>query len=410
MIVSSKQLLSLTASVILVVNDSCTAFVQPPHFGISVRQTTTVSSTVQGLEKVDTSTVPEEESTFVRAPLKYLGPYPALGLRFPNLATAAQRARNVSGIALDFILDTAANTNTINGQVAQELQLEVVGEALPGIGSSGVMSGGHTYNLGDTQLEGSMAPVTGENEDDMEPFLFMQNLTASALPVASPASAGLLSLAFLYCFEGGVEFNWGRPERISDGQLVDPPSVTFFAEKDSSSQKAIEGMSRVKIEPIPLTQLPFVMLKINGAEIPALLDTGSPVTVLNSQAAHQAGIETISLPSSDSKNPFAAVANRLKEAQAMAKAAAEGKVLTIAGMNGPVNLLKSLEPTEISVVDVNGEMVSIGTSHVFVGDIPGLVALNGIGVDAPPAIVLGMDVLRRRPKMILRAQDNEVYF
>jgi hypothetical protein len=386
------------------------AFVVQPKFGVARGQTKVLStSAIDALEEIVSAlSTSEEESTAIRAPLKYLGPYPALGLRFPNLATASQRAKNVTGISLDYVLDTAANTNTINGQVAQELQLEIVGEALPGVGSSGTMAGGHTYSLGDTQLEG----IYQQTEDGKnEPFLFMQNLTASALPVASPASAGLLSLAFLYCFEGGVEFNWGSPNSMGDGMMAEPPSVTFFSEKDALANKAIEGMSRIKIENIPVTQLPSIMLNINGVEIRALLDTGSPVTVLNSQAAAQAGIETITLPSqsSDSKNPFAAVANRFKEAQAISKATAEGNVLTIAGMNGPVYLLKSTEATEISAIgDVS--KVSFGKTNVYVGDIPGLAALNGIGVDAPPAVVLGMDVLRTKPKMILRAQDNEVYF
>jgi hypothetical protein len=393
----------------LVVGEPGNAFVQP-KFGAARRRTQVLSTNAVDEEIVPVSVPPtnEEESTAVRAPLKFLGPYPTLGLRFPNLATASQREKNVTGISLDFILDTAANTNTINAQVANELQLEIVGEALPGVGSSGTMAGGHTYNLGDSQLEG----IFQQTEDDKnQPFLFMQNLTASALPVASPASAGLLSLAFLYCFEGGVEFNWGSPNSMEDGKMAEPPSVTFFGEKDALANKAIEGMTRVKIENMPVTQLPSIMLSINGVEIPALLDTGSPVTVLNSQAAARAGIKTISLPSqsSESKNPFTAIADRFKEARAISKAAAEGNVLTIAGMNGPINLLKSTEAPAIFAIGEDSN-VSFGKTNIFVGDIPGLAALNGIGVDAPPAVVLGMDVLRTKAKMTLRAQDNEVYF
>lgn len=388
-----------------------------PQFGVARQQTRALStSVVDGSEEIipAQSMSEEEESPTIRAPLKYLGPYPALGLRFPTLATASQRAKNATGIALDFVLDTAANVNTINGQVAQELQLEIIGQALPGVGSFGTMAGGNTFNLGDTQLEGVFQQTPDDDDDDgkNEPILFMQNLTASALPVASPASAGLLSLAFFYCFEGGVEFDWGSPSSMEDGMTANPPSVTFYGEKDRLANKAIEGMSRVKIESIPVTQLPSIMLKINGVEIPALLDTGSPVTVLNSQAAAQTGIKTISLPSSESsKNPFAAVANRFKEAQAIAKAAADGDLLTISGMHGPVNLLKSTEAPEISAIgDDDSDDVLFGKKRIFVGDIPGLAALNGLGVDAPPAVVLGMDVLQTKPKMILRAQDNEVYF
>jgi hypothetical protein len=56
------------------------------------------------------------------------------------------------------------------------------------------------------------------------------------------------------------------------------------------------------------------------------------------------------------------------------------------------------------------EIVDFGEGHIYVGDLPGLAAMNAIGVEAPPAVVLGMDVLRTKTKMLLRARNNEVYF
>jgi len=53
----------------------------------------------------------------LRSPLRWIGPYPALALCFPELSTMAQVARGEKGVTLDFVLDTAANTNTINAQV-----------------------------------------------------------------------------------------------------------------------------------------------------------------------------------------------------------------------------------------------------------------------------------------------------
>lgn len=170
-------------------------------------------------------------------------------------------------------------------------------------------------------------------------------------------------------------------------------------------------MTRVPIDPIPVTQLPSVMLNINGLKVPALLDTGSPITVLNSQAAKQAGIETIRFPSEGDKksnNPFARFANRFKNAEAAAKAASNGDLLTVAGSDGqPTNLLKSISTVGLSISCDDSENVSFGSGHIYIGDIPGLAA---IGVDFPPAVVLGMDVLRKRPKMFLRARNQEVYF
>ena len=397
---------------LLSILSSSAGFLQPPPTGVrSLLVEHRQLWSVRNDDLSSTSPSQERDDTVVRATLKYLGPYPAVGFRFPQLATSAQRARGVSGVALDFLLDTAANTNTINRQIAEELQLEIVGQALPGIGSSGAISGGNTYVLGDTELEGVIP--AGASNSESGSFVFMQNLTASALPVASPASAGLMSLAFFYCFKGGVEFSWGLSYGEEDGIATpNPPSIAFYAEKGPMAASAVRGLSKVKIDPIPVTQLPSITLKINGIEIPALLDTGSPITVLNSQAAKQAGIQTaVSLPrqKEESENPFAAISRRLKEAQAMSQAAADGNILAIAGPNGPVNLLRSASPVAIEAVGED-DIASFGSARIYVGDIPGLMALNGIGVDAPPAVVLGMDVLTKRPKMFLRAQDNEVYF
>lgn len=375
------------------------AFVQPPAFASKIHHP--VTSISSSSTETETYAAKPKEITSIRVPLKFAGPYPTLGLRFPALATKNQKSQNLTGISLDFVLDTAANTNTINAQVASELELEVVGEALPGVGSAGAISGGKTFMLGDSELEG-----TGK-----EPFTFMQNLTASALPIASPAAAGLLSLPFFYCFEGGVEFSWG-PQSLEDGMVADSASITFHGDKDRNLEDILSDLTRVPIEAVPVTQLPSIMLKINGVEIPALLDTGSPITVLNSQAAQRAGIDAITVPSQPEKsnNPFASVANRFKAAQATAKAAANGDLVTIAGTNGqPTTLLKSASATEIFVPG-DSQDVSFGDSKIYVGDIPGLAALNGIGVDSPPAAILGMDVLRKRPKMVLRARDQEVYF
>ena len=380
-----------TASLFLLGNAHGFLSSSPAVFG--VRSNQALSSTLVAEHKIDTiSDTDPEPSTAVRAPLKWLGPYPALALRFPDLATSSQRERDAIGISLDFVLDTAANTNTINAQVSAELGLEVVGAALPGVGAGGAMDGGKTYLLGECELEGL--------SKEEEPFTFMTGLTASALPMASPASAGLLSLAFLQSFQGGVEFAWGQAE---DGKITEMPSVTFHGDNDSID----DSLQRATITRVPVTQLPTVMVKVNGVEMPALLDTGSPVTVLNARAAKAAGIETIDVPSMDEQqNPFTKIANNFKIAQA----AGRGDILQLASSNGqPVNLLKSKDQIDVAVVGVDDE-ISFGASNIFVGDLPGLAALNGIGVDSPPAVVLGMDVIRKRSKMLLRAQQDEVYF
>merc|ERR1719453_1109132 len=136
------------------------------------------------------------------APLRWAGPYPALALRFPELATAAQKERGERGVTLDFVVDTAASVNTISAPVASELALRRVGAAPDGVGAGGALAGGDIFALGECELGDKPAA---------ERFTFMTGLTAAALQVASPANAGILGVAFLNCFPGGVEFRWGDP-------------------------------------------------------------------------------------------------------------------------------------------------------------------------------------------------------
>merc|ERR1712232_1093198 len=102
-------------------------------------------------------------------------------------------------------------------------------------------------------------------------------------------------------------------------------------------------------------------------------------------------------------------------------------ILMIGGIDGKTaNLYRSVGTSpSISLVGSSGEDVPLlsrrdnnnnnnnddnsSSGKVYVGNIPGLAALNGIGVDSPPAVVLGLDVLRRRPTMIFRPRQNELY-
>jgi len=334
-------------------------------------------------------------------------------LRFPGLATASQKSRNVTGISLDFVLDTAANTNTINAQVASELELEKVGEAPGGVGAAGGLMGGDTFLLGDAEL-GIQRESDDKDEVD-DNFIFMQGLTASALPVASPAAAGLLSLSFFYCFEGGVEFVWGDQTTL--------PSITFYG---SNTHLNVNGMARVPFESLPVSLLPSVTISINGVEMPALFDTGSPITVLNAKAAEAAGIDTaiaLTEPTDDKDsgwNPFSKIKATFQQAQELATATSRGDVLTIMGSDGnPVRLVKSKDPQTLSLKaetfdaparqKEDKQYATVGQTHCYIGDLPGLAALGGLGDAAPPAAVLGMDFLRLRPRMVFRAQQKEVY-
>mmetsp|Transcript_30101 Transcript_30101/g.71624 ORF Transcript_30101/g.71624 Transcript_30101/m.71624 type:complete len:353 (+) Transcript_30101:94-1152(+) len=350
-----------------------------------------------------------DNDSVIRSPLRFLGPYPTVPLKFPRLSTPSQREKDLSGISLDFVLDTAANVNTLNAQVAKELNLEAVGEVPGGYGAAGEIAGAETYMLGDCSLDLS---VLGEkkcdDEDEQEDEIFMQGLTASALPVASPAAAGLLGLAFFYCFEGGVEMVW-QPNEESP-----TPSITFHG---SIAHLNTSGLSCIQYESLPVSLLPSVTICINGVEIPALFDTGSPITCINKQAAEAAGIEpAVSLDEFDDEdggansnwNPFAKITANVKAAQKVAQAASQGQLLTLAGGDGPVQLIRSKSSEKIDIRTKDG-VTDLAESQLFIGDIPGLQALGGLGGDAPPAAVLGMDIIARRPRVIFRARQNQIY-
>ena len=352
----------------------------------------------------------DEEVMALRAPLRWIGPYPALALSFPGLSSPAQKARQLSGdasasgVTLDFVLDTAANTNTINAQVAGPtsqggLELDQCGAIQDGVGAAGVIGGGATYMLGAAELA---------DLPKRERIVFISGVTATALPIAAPAAAGLLGISFLNSFAGGVEFCWGAGGRGgvgagSDGSAIggsegaagasEPASITFYGDATGTqAARAAAGLSGVPITQLSGSGLPSVAVRVNGVELPALLDTGSPITVLNAAAASAAAVEYTPLGSPEGQNPFARLALGVKAAQATAR----GDVLTVGGQSGPVQLVRAQRPTTISL----GRDLELGADcQPYVGDLPGLAALDGLGASAGPAIVLGTDVLCKRPRM-----------
>ena len=287
------------------------------------------------------------------------------------------------------MLDTAANTNTINAAVAQQLNLLQVGDVAGGTGAAGAIGGGATFLLGTCEL-GDLPK--------QERFEFLSGLTASALPIASPAAAGLLGVAFLDSFPGGVEFSWGATGKADEGEVGNPPSVTFYGDMQGVEQ-VTAGLTRIEVLRLPASLLPCVSLRVNGVAMRALLDTGSPITVLNAAAAAASGVSTTPVEGAGGGgggNPFSRLAASFKSAQAVAR----GDVLSIMGANGqPTQLIRSL-PAAMSVCSATeegaGGEVAFGSATFYVGDIPGLAALDGLGAAAGPAALLGMDVLRRR--------------
>ena len=332
-----------------------------------------------------------EELVAVRAPLRMLGPYPVLSLRFPAMPAPEQfkdqqKETGERGVALDFVVDTAANVNTINAKLAANLGLAAVGFDEGGVSAAGALAGGATYMLGTAQLN---------DLPKAERVDILSNLTASALPVASPSGAGLLGIGFLFAFPGGVEFCWGDATAAAAGGPDGGATLTMFGDL-CGTDSVTEGLSEVPVRQLE-SGLLCVTMRVNGVEIPSLLDTGSPITVLNAAAARAAGIE-MPEPQDTGMNPIA----KAKAAMEAAAAMASGEVAMIGGADGPVTLRKIPTKAPIALGDAE-----IGSGRPYVGEIPGLAALGGLGADAGPAAVLGSDVLRQRKRLVLR--DEKVY-
>jgi hypothetical protein len=225
---------------------------------------------------------------------------------------------------------------------------------------------------------------------------FMSGVTVTALPVATPAAAGLLGTAFLNCFPGGVEFRWGPwGTQPPPGAVVtvdtEPPTIAFYGDETGTATRRA-WLTAVPVKQLPESLLPTVMLNINGIDIPALLDTGSPITVLNPAAALASGLQQggSASDSDASKNPFAFISNTVQKW----KAGISQDTLTIAGQDGPVQLLRA------SSTEVKLGSVSFGDdTRPYIGEVPGLAKLNGLGADVGPAAILGTDVLCRRPSL-----------
>jgi len=321
-------------------------------------------------EHNETTDEPAPLITGVVAPLKNVGPYPCLRLCFPNLG---------QGVSLDFLLDTGANVNSIDTRRVQELGMPMVASSkdLPfveSVGVGGSSAPGDIYQLGDCCLDGLPADQS---------FTFMRNLTAASLPIATPVGDGLLGLGFMFSFPAGVEFDW-------HGTNGDPPTMIFYY-GSTISKEVIKGMTQIPLERLA-GQILSLKVYVNGVKFPALLDTGSPITVLNPQAAKEAGIDIVKETTLEHKKQKQTVGDN---------------ILMVGGVDGGrVELHRSASPVSVSA----GQNVSMGEGYVYVGDLPGLALVGGLGDTAPPAVVLGLDYLRRTYRMILCVSENEVWF
>lgn len=312
----------------------------------------------------------------VVAPLKYTGQsnYPTLNLQFPELDQVMDDG-SVQGVSLDFVMDTGANVNTVEGMVVDSYSLPVAISAQE-LGAAGAAGMGGSFpacdihTLGTCKL-GGMPPGSD--------FDFMYGLTAARMPDSLPyrVANGLLGLTFFLSFPAGVELDWYG----TDG---DPPTCIFYY-GDATPPDALKNMVGVPLERLPV-QIMSLVIEVNGVPVKAILDTGSPNTILTPEAAYRCGIEVYS----DNMAP-----DDLPLRQQVVGA-------TAMGIDGNVfNLARS-----VNDVGVTAGGASLGATPIFVGNLPGLEILNQFGMEYPPEAILGLDFLQRAYRIIVKIGDE----
>jgi len=309
----------------------------------------------------------------VVAPLLKIGPYPCLELRFPNL---------VNEPVWTFLLDTGANVNSIQASLVEQYKLERMPQDLHLLGSVGLggtlAAPGDLVKLGDAQLHGL--------PNDQDNIIFMTNLTAASLPHASPIDgvAGVLGLSFFRSF-AGVEFDWHSSEG-EDGQ-EEPPTVQFLFTNDIAETRQKENnMTRVLLQQWGLAQVLLMNVAVNGVPLLALLDTGSPATILSEQAAQQAGVAAVTTP----RDPH--------------------DVIRVGGLDKlPIELRRSESLVSICAGGENDE-VEFGKGRVYVGTLPGLARIGSmVSSDGgfAPKMIAGRDLLSSTQCMLLKYNNEK---
>lgn len=335
----------------------------------------------------------------VVAPLHRIGPYTCLRLQFPDWKSDNKDKDDET--TYDFMIDTGANVNSIDAGLVEKYQLAEF--AMPLTPAPGTDSKGDNSVLSHSSLIGATTSASSSGKDTPHragtlhmlgncqlsglpppPITFLRNLVAASLPFASPVGAGILGLPFCWTFPAGLEFDWYG----TDG---DPPTIIFYYGNEPPTEAAeMEKMVRVPLQTL-MGGLMTLEISVNNIKMQALLDTGSPLTVLNDQACELLGID--------------------KDHQ---KADADMGV-KIFGIDGsPAELLRLKEEVSVQVLsDDPDTTVSLGNGHVWTGPLAGVDLIRRLGgkmTEEKPAAVLGLDFLQNAYRMLLRAPSNEVWF
>lgn len=317
----------------------------------------------------------------VVAPLIYSGPYACLGLTFPHLKLNQDRKQQCDDqneVSMNFVLDTGANINTVCKDLAEEMNLPIIirKDELSTLGSAGA---GGSFETGDIVLLGDCR-LSGMPKDQ-ENITFMKNLTAASLGLGiGSVGDGLLGTSFFGCFPAGVEFDWYG----TDG---DPPTLIFYYGSDLP-ENAKKNAICVPLESDSFFSVPTATVNINGVELRAIVDTGSPISIVTPEAAKEAGLERMADNDESSS----------------------GKVLV-----GETPKIRGIDHRVLDLARSNNSTVSIGdlslgtVKSLFIGELPGLSLASSFGASKGPQVLVGLDILRRTYRMIFRLSAKEIW-
>ena len=355
-------MISASLLILIISIASSVAFTSGPYILLRHRNPLNLLSPALYSQSTQEHSSEGEKVIGVVAPLKYVGPYACLELVFPHLSTKTQE-----GASLTFVLDTGATVVCISKDVAKQLNLPVVikKEDLPILGSAGA---GGTFQAGDFVLLGDCQ--LGGMPADQKNITFMRNLTAAALDLGTVPVTGLLGSFFFASFSG-VEFDWIG----TDG---DPPTCVFYY-SDPLPDDATKSCVRIPLED-SFMGVPAITVNINGRDLRAILDTGSPISIISPSVAEEIGLEQKQSKPED------------------------GPKVQIKGIDeGILNLSRSSNGANVSLGNV-----SLGNiKSVCVGSLPGLSLVGNMASVQSPEVLLGLDALRRLYRFILT--KNEVW-
>ena len=293
----------------------------------------------------------EERVIGVVAPLKYVGRYACLELNFPHLTSKT----------LNFVLDTGASITSISSKLAKQLQLPIVRkkEDLELLGTAGAAG---SFETGDIVLLGNCTQG-GMPADYNQTFMYNMTAASIDLGIATKVCVGLLGVPFFSSF-GAVEFDWWG----TDG---DPPTIQFYY------SKVLPDFALKNTHQIPLEEsffgMPQITININGHYLRAVIDTGSPITIMSIEAAEIIGMDDQSLSRDEQKETS----------------------IEIKGIgDGSVNLLQTTCDFSIGTIKLENLLVCVG-------DLPGIAMASELSSVPCPQVLLGLDVLRSSYRMIL---------